>query len=137
MITKTRSIRNIILLLGGLVIPLAGCNSIKWEHDLKKGLQRAGALRKRVLLQFHSAFNTDCVEMDREVFTDSEVHRAMDHFIAVRVDYLLNQKMADELDVKVVPTFFVLRQDGVIVGTKAGKMNKDKFRVFLMMHRSN
>ncbi|MHC4441355.1 MAG: thioredoxin family protein [Planctomycetota bacterium] len=137
MIPKTRSIRSVVIAIGALISLLAGCSTIQWEHDYKKGVRRAAQLRKRVLVQFHSNVNPDCIEMDRKVFTDPEVQKLMGEYVAVRLDYLLNKKLADDLDVQIVPTFLVLRHDGAIVGSHVGKMNETKFKYFLIKQRYN
>ena len=137
MIPKTRSIRRVIIVIGALIPLTAGCSTVKWEHDYKKGVKRAAQMRKRVLLQFHSNINPDCMDMERKVFTDPEVQKLMGEYVAVRLDYLLNKQLADDLDVQIVPTFLILRHDGVIVGSHVGKMDETKFKYFLIKHRYN
>ena len=135
MMNMSRLIRSLVIVVS---IPmLAGCGAIHWEYDYTKGVQRAAQMGKRVLLQFHSNVNADCMEMEREVFGKSEVQKLMGEYVAVRLDYLLNKKLADDLNVQVVPTFLVLRHDGVIVGSHVGKMNETKFKIFLIKYRFN
>ena len=137
MTAKSRLIRCVVIVIGGLIPLLAGCSTVNWEHDYKVGVRRAGQLRKRVLLQFHSNVNSHCMEMDREVFTNPEVQKLMGEYVAVRLDYLLNKKLADDIDIQIVPTFLVLRHDGVIVGSHKGKMDETEFKYFLIKHRYN
>ena len=137
MIFKTGLIRSVIITIAALVPLLAGCGAIQWEHDYKQAVSRAAQLQKRVLLQFHSNVSQDCMEMERKVFTDPEVQQLMGEYVAVRLDYLLNKKLAGDLDVQVVPTFLILRHDGAIVGHHVGKMDQVKFKYFLIKHRYN
>ncbi|UCD27607.1 MAG: thioredoxin family protein [Planctomycetota bacterium] len=130
-----RLVRNVLTVLGGLIPLLAGCGGIHWEHDYTKGLRRAAQLRKRVLVQFHSNVNADCMEMEQKVFNNSEVKELITEYVAIRLDYYLNKQLADDLNVQVLPTFFVLRSDGAIIGSHGGKMDKEKFRYFLIKNR--
>jgi len=125
------------MVMGALISLLAGCGTIHWEHDYKQAVMRAAQMKKRVLLQFHTAVNTDCMEMERKVFTDPEVQKLLGEYVAVRLDYLLNKRLADDLDVQIVPTFLILRHDGAIVGHHVGKMDQIQFKYFLIKHRYN
>ncbi len=118
------------------LIPLAGgCSFIRWESSLESGLAKAAQGQRPALVQFYSALNGDCLEMERQVFTDSEVQQQLEGFVPIRLDCQLNRKLAEQMGVERLPTFFVLRCDGTIAGSHAGKMAADKFNFFLIKYR--
>ena len=126
------------LLLATLSVTLgSGCGSIQWERSYEAGLKRAASQRHRALLQFYSAVDGDCLEMDRKVFTDPDVQDLMHNFVAIRLDSVLNKKLADQFNVQTVPTFFVIRPDRQIAGSASGGMDAEKFRIFLIKYSYN
>ena len=135
---QNRKLLGPILLLAILSIVLgSGCSSIQWERSYEVGLKRAATQRRRVLLQFYSAVNGDCMEMDHKVFTDPDVQDMMHNFIAIRLDSVLNRKLAEHFNVQTFPTFFVIRPDRQIAGSASGGMDAEKFRIFLIKHCYN
>jgi len=122
------------VLLGGL---LAGCSGIAWETSYESAMRTAAMERKRVLLVFMSATNIDCMEMERTVFSNESIQDLMGRYAAVRLDPLLHRDMARELNVQTLPAFMVVRPDGQLVGGAQGKMDIDKFQVFLIRHLFN
>ena len=125
------------VLLATLSVVLgSGCSPIHWERDYDAGLKRAARQRRRALVQFYSAVNTDCLEMDRKV-SDPDVQELMHNFIAIRLDSVLNKQLAKQFNVQTVPTFFVIRPDRQIAGSASGKMDAEKFRIFLIKHSYN
>lgn len=122
------------VLLGGL---LAGCSGISWEPSYDSAMRTAAMERKRVLLVFMSATNLDCMEMERTVFSNESIQDLMGRYAAVRLDPLLHRDMARELNVQTLPAFMVVRPDGQLVGGAQGKMDIDKFQVFLIRHLFN
>jgi hypothetical protein len=126
-------IRLICWILTIAVFPaLAGCSPIKWEHNYQRGLELAQQQRKRALIHVHSNISQGSREMDSEAFSDPEVQQLMANFVAIRLDQLMDRQVVEQLGVQVVPTFFVVRPDMTIVGSHAGKMNAERFRVFLI-----
>jgi len=132
---KVRMLQNTVFLLAVAVSLVAGCGSVHWEHNYQKGVTRAAQLRKRSLIQFYSPLDADCLAMDREVFSNPDVQKALNEFVAIRLDYMLNKRLADDLNVQVLPSFFVLRPDGRIMGSYSGRMDEQKFRIFLLKQR--
>ena len=120
----------VLLALGGF-----GCNSIAWEHSFKSGLAKAAEQQRPALVMFDALFNRDCGEMDRGVFTDPEVRAKLEGFVRIRLNYSLNRKLAGQFGVEVLPTFYVLRCDGSLAGSHAGKMDVVKFDFFLIKYR--
>lgn len=120
----------ILTLLG----PMSGCSllGVAWEHDYQVGLRRAAETRQRALVEFYSFWNQDCRAMDGEVFANNEVRELLRQFIPVRVDAGLNAKLMEEFGANTLPTFVVIRPDGEVVTTRAGRMDAAQFRVFLI-----
>ena len=124
-------------LLAGAVSLTAGCSGVNWRRSLDSAMTEAAESRKRVLVEFHHALNDDCRKMDREVFTDPEVEDLLDrHFVPVRLDSVVHRERARQLGVQVYPTFFVLRPDGTVAGSRAGRLDTDRLRAFLIYHLS-
>lgn len=118
-----------------LAIGTAGCSSVPWQRSLESGLTKAAQQQRPALVMFDAAFNQDCREMDREVFSDATVREKLDCFVPIRLDYYWNRKLANEMGVEVLPSFFVFRCDRSIAGSHAGKMNAEQFSFFLIKYR--
>jgi len=127
-----------VLALATLFVALSsGCGWVQWERSFETGMKRAATQRRRAVVQFYSAINGDCLEMDRNVFTDPEVQDLMRNFVAIRLDSVLNNNLAQNFNVQTVPTFFVIRPDGQIAGSASGLMEAEKFRIFLIKYSYN
>jgi thioredoxin-related protein len=116
---------------------IAGCGSIQWQYSYDKGQRQAAQQRRRMLVEFASTVSMDCQEMDAKVFTDAKVRQLMQRFVAVRLDTVFHRELAGQFNVQTTPTFFVIRPDGQVVGSHAGKMDAEKFRVFLIKYSYN
>lgn len=139
MLADVRVTRLVVLLTAGSIPLLAGCSSVRWEHSYEAGLAKAARQRQRAVVMF-DALNPDCLEMDRKVFSDREVQEVMKQYVPIRLDHVLNHKLAERFNVQVAPTFVIVRPDvvrpeGVPVGLHAGKMDATKFKYFLIKYR--
>lgn len=133
-----KSAGNLIVAAGLLGTVLAGgCSPVQWQYSYEKGMRQALQQRRRVLVQFASTVSMDCQEMDAKVFSNSEVQQLMQKFVAVRLDTVLHQDLVKQFNVQTVPTFFVIRPDGQIVGSHVGTMDAEKFRMFLIKYSYN
>lgn len=135
---QNHKLLRLALLLAAMIVGCAsGCSSIQWERSFEAGLKRAATQRRRALVQFYSAVDGDCMEMDRKVFSDSDVQDLMHNFVAIRLDSVLNRKLTEQFNVQTVPTFFVIRPDGQVAGSTSGVMDTEKFRIFLIKYSYN
>lgn len=135
---KRRSAGNLIVAAGLFGAALAGgCGPVQWEYSYEKGMRQGMQQGRRVLLHFSSTVSMDCREMDAKVFADPDVQQLMQKFVAVRLDTVLHQGLAKQFNVQTVPTFFVLRPDGQIVGSHVGGLDAEKFRIFLIKYSYN
>jgi len=116
---------------------IAGCGAVQWQYSYDKAKREAAQQRRRMLVEFASAASMDCHEMDAKVFTNAEVRQLMQRFVAVRLDSVFHRDLARQFNVQTTPTFFVIRPDGQVVGSLAGKMDAEKFRVFLIKYSYN
>jgi thioredoxin-related protein len=123
------------LALAAGVLALTGCGQVRWEMSLEKGLKRAASEQRPALVMFASAMSLDCMAMDRDVFPDPQVQKALQPFVPVRLDFLINRKLAKDLGVTAVPTFIIFRPDRSVAGTREGKMDVAAFGVFLIKYR--
>ena len=112
---------------------LSGCSSVAWERNYQAGLQQAVQQRRRALIQFMSAWNAETHEME-EVFADPKVQHLIANFVPIRVDAVMDKTLADQYGVQALPTFFVVRPDLTVAGTAVGRMDADRFRMFLIKH---
>jgi thioredoxin-related protein len=124
-----------VLAPGILAVALVGCGPTRWEMTLERGLTRAAKEQRPALVMFASAMSADCIAMDRDVFPDPQVQKAMETFVPVRLDFLMNRKLAEQLGVTTVPTFLVFRPDRSVAGMAEGKMDVARFGVFLIKYR--
>jgi thiol:disulfide interchange protein len=114
---------------------VAGCGSVRWERSLDAGLKRAANEQRPALVMFSSTFSRDCFEMDQNVFTDPQVEQTMAGFVPVRLDLVMNRKLAEELGVRSAPSFVVFRPDRSVAGFQEGKLDAARFGIFLIKYR--
>jgi thioredoxin-like negative regulator of GroEL len=110
--------------------------AFEWEANYEAGLRKAGEQGKFVLLAFQTAGCPACQWMDREVFSKSEVARALEGWVAVRVDGNREPRLALEYRVEAFPTFFVLSPAGQVVAGFMGTRPADQFIQFLEKARA-
>lgn len=115
----------------------AGCSPINWERDYQTGLQRSIETRQRAVLLFTSAFDSGSAAMDAEAFEDKHVQELMRRFVPIRLDVVVNKRLADQLNVQSTPAFFIIRPDTSIAGAHIGVMDADQFRRFLIKYSLN
>jgi hypothetical protein len=121
----------------GCALLVSGCGGIPWRYDVADGIRAAGQQRRRAAVYFCTGSSSECREMDFQVFRDPKVRELLREFIPVRQDLYLNRKMAEQLEVKEVPTFVVVRPDGSVAGRQGGKFTPESLRIFLIKNRHN
>jgi thioredoxin-related protein len=136
---RTRNLARIVI--GGVILAvcqvIVGCGPIQWQTSYDKGMRQAMEQRRRVLLEFVSRVSPDCTEMDMRVFSDAEVQKLMQKFVAVRLDTMFDKELTRYFNVQATPSFYVIRPDGQVVAAHSGKMDAEKFRVFLIKSSYN
>ena len=136
---RRRKCSKILIVLAALAACdlIAGCGSIQWQYSYDQGRREAAQQRRRMIVEFASTASMDCREMDAKVFSNPDVRQLMQRFVPVRLDTVFHRDLARQFNVQTTPTFFVIRPDGQIVGSYAGKMDAEKFRVFLIKYSYN
>jgi thioredoxin-related protein len=128
--------KSLLLIATSLTI-LAGCQSVPWGYSYDLAMQSAAQQRKRAVVLFATGSSPECREMDWKVFNDAKVREMMREFVPVRQDFFVHRPEADKLGVTQVPTVVVVRPDGTVAGTHAGKLSPEDLRFFLIKNRFN
>ena len=115
----------------------SGCTGVNWERDQEAGLRKAAQNRQRAVIEFVSGFSEATSQMDKDVFSDPDVVRLMQRFVAIRLDVGMNPKLAEQFGVKQTPWFVVVRPDMTVSGTSQAIMKADQFRLFLIRNSLN
>lgn len=129
--------RAAMLLLLAATAASSGCVGVNWELSQQAGLRKAVQNNQRAMIEFVSGFDAETGRMHDEVFTDPDVIRLMQRFVAIRLDAGLNKQFAEQLGVTQTPAFFVVRPDMTISGSYQGIMKKEQFRLFLIRNTLN
>jgi len=98
-----------------------------WERNYEAGLRQAGQRQRFVLLEFQTAGCPACDWMDREVFSQPRVARALEGWVPIRVDGNQNPRLAVQYGVEAFPSFRILSPDGKLVTGFAGARPVDEF----------
>ncbi len=70
---------------------------VRSSEDLERVLQKAKADNKPVMLDYYADWCISCKEMEAITFTNSEVGKAMSHFVLVQVDVTINNQQSQNL----------------------------------------
>ncbi len=70
---------------------------VRSSEDLERILQKAKADNQPVMLDYYADWCISCKEMEAITFTNSEVGKAMSHFVLVQVDVTINNQQSQNL----------------------------------------
>ncbi len=70
---------------------------VRSSEDLERILQKAKADNQPVMLDYYADWCISCKEMEAITFTNSEVGKAMGHFVLVQVDVTINNQQSQNL----------------------------------------
>ena len=125
--------RSIAVLLAAVLTGLAaGCGGVNWERDQQTGFRKAVQNGQRALIEFVSGWDEGANQMDDKVFSDPDVVRLMQRFVAIRLDAGFNRQLAERYGVQQTPAFVVIRPDLTVAGMYQGTMKAEQFRAFLI-----
>ncbi|GJM26528.1 MAG: hypothetical protein DHS20C16_29430 [Phycisphaerae bacterium] len=116
-----------MLVVCGLLI-LSGCSQIPWRPDLGGALRQASRTNRLVVVSYWSAFDSQCQEMERDVFSLQEVQDSLAETIPVRIASWADRKFAESYGITKVPSFVVLGPDGRVLRILQGYVSEGRFR---------
>lgn len=90
--------------------------TIEWRTDLSAALAEAGRSNKRVLVDFSADWCPPCIAMKHDVWPDPAVERALARsYVPLLIDVDRNGTVADQYNVRGIPTVLVLDNRGRVV----------------------
>jgi hypothetical protein len=84
-----------------------------------------------VVVAYWSAFNDDCIKMDRDVFSREEVKTCLGGTIPVRINASTNQSFGEAYGLNVIPSFVTFAPDGRVLKKRSGYLDEGRFRGFI------
>lgn len=111
-----------------LTMTLTGCGGIHWRPDLGGALRQASRTNRLVVVAYWSAFDSQCRDMERDVFSLPEVHDSLAQTVPVRLASWSNRKFAETYGLSKVPSFVVLAPDGRMLRVVQGYVSEGRFR---------
>ncbi len=121
----------------GCLLLLAGCSGIPWRPDLGGALRQASRTNRLVVVAYWSAFDSQCQEMERDVFSLAEVRDSLSQTVPVRLSSWSNKKFAETYGLSKTPSFVLLSPDGRLLRVFQGYMSEGRFRGMLAAARLN
>lgn len=123
--------RSWLLVCGILISSLnATCQAqhAGWQSDYGQATAVADKDGLPVLLHFHAWYCGPCQRMDRDVFPDGEVQRALGNGLsAVQIDVTREPEVASQYGASTVPRDVVVYQDGTVETLNVGYMSKSSY----------
>ncbi len=94
--------------------------NIRWK-DYTPGMALARQEKKSVFLYFHAPWCTYCVKLKKTSFKDEKVLAYLnENFVSIQVNTDQNQALAEEWQVKGLPTMWFLEADGKKINRMPG-----------------
>ena len=102
--------------------------ALPWERDLPSALARAGSEKKIVMVDFYTDWCGWCRRFDQKTLSDSNVQRALERFVSVRLNAEKDgREAAERFRVDGYPTILFLDARGDEVGRIPGYMEPGPF----------
>ena len=105
--------------------------SFDWVESLDTGLARARETDQPILVNFHASWCPGCQMMDRTVFDEAKVAKALANWVPVSIDVDQNPGTADGYAVQNLPTLVVLNAGGQELARREGAMSAQDFLRFI------
>ncbi len=93
---------------------------IVWEKDFEVAQKRARDEMKPMLLDFTATWCKPCLLMDKEFWVLDSVAGAVKPFIAVKVDFDKNRKIARQFDIEIIPHVVFTDPLANVIATRRG-----------------
>ena len=91
-------------------------------------MKTAAGQGKQIVLYFHADWCTYCTKLKETTFKDNDVIQYLDdNFISIAVDTDQNRELANEWQVKGLPTIWFLKADGTKISSVPGYVDEKQF----------
>ncbi|MFT7641069.1 MAG: thiol-disulfide isomerase/thioredoxin [Pirellulaceae bacterium] len=105
-----------LLLLIAAVTEVSAQQQIDWITDVNQARQMSEQQKRPILLHFYADWCVPCRKLDRDVFPNNAVVKAIsDNFIAVKVDIEKSKPLAEHFQVSRIPADVIVTADGQVL----------------------
>ena len=111
-------------------------NDIAWSNDIVKSKVLAKNSNKNILIFFTGKWCSPCRIMKREVFSDSEVMKAIDAKVVpveINIDDPNMEKLVKQYNIGATPTTVFMNPKGKVMDYAVGKVDKKKLLEMIEM----
>ena len=111
-----RTIKFLIMIgfLATIATPVAAQSGIGWLADWRAARDLSQQQNRPVLLHFWSSTCVPCKQLERNVFSRSDVARAVSGYVAVKINVEQSPQLAQFYEVESVPTDIIVDPNGKI-----------------------
>jgi thioredoxin-like negative regulator of GroEL len=103
---------------------------IRWASNLDSAAKMAAHASKPIVVHFYADWCGPCEQLDRVVFKDKRLVRAMNEdVIAVKVDVDRQREIADRFGVQAVPTDVYLNSAGELIDSIKSPQSAAEYRL--------
>ena len=103
----------VLIAAGCLCSPALAAEGIRWQTDLPAAQRLAAQTNRLVLVHFWATWCTYCEPLEREVFNQAEVARALDvSYVPVKLNFDKHRDVADKYGVRKLPWDVVITAQG-------------------------
>lgn len=94
--------------------------SPKWFDSYQAGMNAAQAQKRPVLIKFEADWCSWCKKLDREVLTQPQIIRALEHYVCIKVDVDKQRNVALAYEISSLPRIIIVNIHNEIVGDWLG-----------------
>ena len=116
-----------LLVLVLLVTSLVYGQEIKWYEDFDEGLAEAKRSGKPMMIDFYTDWCHWCDELDKKVYTDSDVIKLAEDFISVKIDADVDEETKEKYRVRAYPTIIFTDSQGKEINKIRGYKKASSF----------
>jgi thioredoxin-related protein len=112
--------------------PAQVTQSIQWIYDLKQAHRLSGVTGRPILIVFGGPWCQYCKKLDKEVLSHPTIVKYVNNtFIPVHLDASKDERAAQILDVKSLPTSIVLSPQAALLGSVEGFVSIKEYATVL------
>ena len=101
--------------------------TVPWKTDFRAAQAESQRTGKPMLLDFTADWCGPCQEMRRTTWSDHQVAKALEQYVAVQVDLDNNAELASRFAVNAIPYLVVLDANGHVLQTSEGLLSPEQF----------